>query len=49
MIISNSPNAFYNHGSEELGFWGYNQDTFILATCPAVMYHEYGHAINDLF
>ena len=43
------PNAHYSPGEEEFGFTYYLQDTILMATCPAVMYHEYGHAINDLF
>ena len=50
-MFLNSPNAFYNRDelNREFGFVMYNQDTVLLSTCPAVMYHEYGHAINDLF
>ena len=45
----NSPNAFYSSNDAAFGFVHYLQDTLLMATCPAVMYHEYGHAINDLF
>lgn len=42
-------NAFYNSAAQCFGFTEYKNDTIRLSESPAVMYHEYGHAINDLF
>ena len=42
-------NAFYSPGMNAIGFTTAFQDTVLFSTCPAIMYHEYGHAINRLF
>ncbi len=42
-------NAFYDSKNCAIGFSKYDNTKYQLALCPGVMYHEYGHAINDLF
>lgn len=42
-------NAFWSPNDKSFGFTYYKNKSAFLSTCPAVMYHEYGHAINDLF
>ncbi len=42
-------NAFYSPNDKSFGFTDYENDSIRFSECPAVMYHEYGHSINDLF
>jgi hypothetical protein len=46
--VSGEPNAYWN-GMNAICFTDFLNDTVTLSTCPSVMYHEFGHAINTLF